>query len=248
MYNDNGLKGDKWSKIAYPGEIVYPDRVDFNTGYWIMNYFNYIGNGVFSNKIGRVINSNLKNSKEIDFKVELNRVRQVVSKIEKREDDIIKYWSGKSIVEIIMCMSLKLLVKYESSEGMKVRITSILTKAINDSYIIATYYKYFYDIPRPIQLDEKINCRIDTPKSPSYPSVYLATMATAIEILVYYFPKERKKLLMIQQQLGESRLYGGIHFRKDLYDGVKLGKQIGKEIILQVSKELDVKVRVIDKF
>ena len=98
------------------------------------------------------------------------------------------------------------------------------------------------------QLDEKINCRIDTPKSPSYPSVYLATMATAIEILAYYFPKERKNLLMIQQQLGESRLYGGIHFRKDLYDGVKLGKQIGKEIILQVSKELDVKGRVIDKF
>lgn len=85
MYNDNGLKGDKWSKIAYPGEIVYPDGVDFNTGYWIMNYFNYIGNGVFSNKIGRVINSNLKNSKEIDFKVELNRVRQVVSKIEKEK-------------------------------------------------------------------------------------------------------------------------------------------------------------------
>ena len=124
---------------------------------------------------------------------------------------------------------------------------SILTKAINDSYIIASYFKYFWDYPRPIQLEEKISTRIDTPKSPSYPSIYSVVMSTAMEVLIYYFPKEKEKLLKIHQDVSASRLYAGIHFKADLYEGTKLGKQIGTMIVLEISKERDVKGKKIDE-
>ena len=248
MYNRYIIKNKKWSKIPYPGEIESPSGIDYNTGYWVMNYFNYIGNGLFTNKKGKSIILDVKNPKDINFDDELKKVEEVLGQIEDRENDIINYWKEKSIVEIVMCIALKLLTDYEGSDGMKVRITSVLAKSINDAYIIATYFKYFLDIPRPIQLNEKLNISMETPKSPSYPSAYLTTIVTAIEILVHYFPKERDKLLIIQQQLGEARLYGGINFKKDLYEGVRLGKQIGSSIIMEISMERDIKGEVIDKF
>ena len=47
--------------------------------------------------------------------------------------------------------------------------------------------------------------------------------------------------------MSSSRLYGGVHFKSDLYEGAKLGKQIGMMIVLEATKERDVKGKKIDE-
>ena len=227
--------------------MILPKGIDYNAGYWPLNYFNYVGNGVFAKNNGMVIFWNIENPKDINFKEELRELEDSLKDITDKQIKIVDYWSDKALIESIMSIALKLVSEYDKSSAITARMLSILTKAINDSYIIASYFKYFWDYPRPIQLEEKISTRIDTPKSPSYPSIYSVVMSTAMEVLIYYFPKEKEKLLKIHQDVSASRLYAGIHFKADLYEGTKLGKQIGTMIVLEISKERDVKGKKIDE-
>ena len=220
MYNKYPMKMLRWSQIPYGEQTTFPKGVDCNAGYWPLNYFNYAGNGVFVNNNGRVIFWNIENPKDINFKDDMRELEY---------------------------LALKLLSEYNESQGSAARILSILSKSINDAYIIASYFKYFWDSPRPIQINKDLAVNIETPKSPSYPSIYSVVMATAIEILMYYFPKEKNKLLKIHQDMSSSRLYGGVHFKSDLYEGAKLGKQIGMMIVLEATKERDVKGKKIDE-
>lgn len=247
MYNNYPIKIIKWSQIPYSGQVILPKGIDYNAGYWPLNYFNYAGNGVFAKNNGMVVFLNIENPKDINFKEELRELEYSLKNITEKQIKIVDYWSDKALIESIMSIALKLVSEYDKSPGMTVRLLSILTKAINDAYIIASYFKYFWDYPRPIQLKEKITTRIDTPKSPSYPSIYSVVMATAMEVLIYYFPKEKEKLLKIHQDVSSSRLYAGIHFKADLYEGTKLGRQIGSMIVLETSKERDVKGKRIDE-
>ena len=48
MYNNYPIKIIKWSQIPYSGQVILPKGIDYNAGYWPLNYFNYAGNGVFA--------------------------------------------------------------------------------------------------------------------------------------------------------------------------------------------------------
>ena len=246
MYNKYPMKMLRWSQIPYGEQTTFPKGVDCNAGYWPLNYFNYAGNGVFVNNNGRVIFWNIENPKDINFKDDMRELEYLLNNITQDQVKVADYWSSENLIENIMSIALKLLSEYNESQGSAARILSILSKSINDAYIIASYFKYFWDSPRPIQINKDLAVNIETPKSPSYPSIYSVVMATAIEILMYYFPKEKNKLLKIHQDMSSSRLYGGVHFKSDLYEGAKLGKQIGMMIVLEATKERDVKGKKID--
>ena len=103
---------------------------------------------------------NIENPKDINFKEELRELEYSLKNITEKQIKIVDYWSDKALIESIMSIALKLVSEYDKSPGMTVRLLSILTKAINDAYIIASYFKYFWDYPRPIQLKEKITTRL----------------------------------------------------------------------------------------
>lgn len=70
--------------------------------------------------------------------------------------------------------------------------------------------------------------------------------SAATEIMSYYFITEREKLISSAKEASISRLFGGIHFKSDLSEGLNLGSQIGKLIVEKIKNETDLRGNIID--
>ncbi|MEB3223742.1 MAG: vanadium-dependent haloperoxidase [Candidatus Sericytochromatia bacterium] len=68
---------------------------------------------------------------------------------------------------------------------------------------------------------------VTTPSHPSYPSGHSAFSGAAFAVLVRAFPDQRQKLEGFMTEMADSRIWGGIHFRADVKDGLELGRQVG---------------------
>ena len=67
-----------------------------------------------------------------------------------------------------------------------------------------------------------------TPPFPSYVSGHSTQSAAAAVVLGSFFPAERQRLWEQALEAAQSRLYGGIHFRFDNAEGLRLGADIGR--------------------
>jgi len=68
---------------------------------------------------------------------------------------------------------------------------------------------------------------ITTPAHPSYPSGHSTFSGAAEAFLGRAFPADKAKFENFADTMSQSRLWGGIHFRSDNVDGLKLGRQVG---------------------
>lgn len=227
---------EKWSQIAYPGETQPYIGVEPNTGYWTMNYFDWY-NGELIDKLGNKIKLDIKDPKQVDFNEELEVVQKAQNNITEEQKKIAEYWAKSVPIETIAPIALALIKTYGVNPPRSSRIMSILTKGINDAFVLTWYLKYKWDVARPIQLDQELNPYSTTPQFPAYPSGHSVISGAAAEIMSYYFPQEREKLMKIAEEASISRLFGGVHFPSDLTEGIKLGKQIGRIVIEQASQE-----------
>jgi hypothetical protein len=105
-------------------------------------------------------------------------------------------------------------------------ILSNLHLVLADAFIACWDTKYANRVPRPYMLGE-LETIVPTPPHPSWPSGHATASEAAAVLLSYYFPKDKKQLHATAAEAAASRLWGGIHFRKDNLDGLKLGNQIG---------------------
>lgn len=247
MYSNYYKSIPKWSQTPYPEQKIVYKGIDCDAGFWPMNYFKYVGNGLFTNNKSRIVNWNIENPKNINFNEELKDVEYIQKKLSEQEIELAKYWGNKMIIENMIPIAMKLASEYNVTQARATRIIAILSKAINDAFIISWYLKYYWDYPRPVQLGKDLKVVLDTPQSPTYPSGYSVAAAVTTEVISYYFPKEREKLIKLSREAAMSRLYGGVNFKADLAEGLKLGKQIGEMIMSEVTKERDVKGIKIDE-
>ena len=126
------------------------------------------------------------------------------------------------------------------------RILSQYTSLINDAYIIAIFYKFLYEIPRPNHLDQNLKTIVCTPYEPSYPGGHALVGGAIAEFLSVLFPKEKNKLDIILNKINDSKVYGGVHYKSDNIQGNKLGRKIGKHVVKIMTKEKDEKGNLID--
>jgi hypothetical protein len=122
-----------------------------------------------------------------------------------------------------------------------------------DAFIACWSEKYRYNRVRPVTaiqrlIDHNWSPLLQTPPFPEYTSGHSVISTTASTILSYFFgdkfsftddtEKEfglpaRKfgSFVQASQEAALSRLYGGIHFRDAIENGMKEGEQIGKFVI-----------------
>lgn len=72
---------------------------------------------------------------------------------------------------------------------------------------------------------------ISTPPFPAYPGGHSTFSGGAAALLEDFFPEASGLLNELAEEAAMSRLYGGIHFRSDNDDGLKLGRAIAQEAI-----------------
>ena len=68
-----------------------------------------------------------------------------------------------------------------------------------------------------------------TPAFPAYVSGHASVSGAAAQVLSTFFPQKQNHFLSLAQEAADSRLYGGIHFRSDNEEGLKLGLKVGKQ-------------------
>ena len=76
-----------------------------------------------------------------------------------------------------------------------------------------------------------------TPRHPAYPSGHSTYSSAASTILKYFFPDEAAELDKLSENIGEARLWAGVHWRSDHDAGVLLGKAVGQLVRAQLEKD-----------
>ena len=65
----------------------------------------------------------------------------------------------------------------------------------------------------------------------SYPSAHSCISTAAATVLGHLFPTDAERVQRIAEEAGESRIWGGIHFRSDVIAGTALGQAVGEAVI-----------------
>lgn len=100
-----------------------------------------------------------------------------------------------------------------------------------DSTVACWDAKYTYWAIRPFQLDPEFKPLFGTPGHPSYPSAHSCLSMAPASILAYLFPADGERLMGIVDEIGEARIWGGIHFRSDIEAGLEIGRNVAEAVI-----------------
>lgn len=139
-------------------------------------------------------------------------------------------------------------------------IHSLMAMALHDAFVSCWEEKYHSDRIRPESainkyLDSTWRPLLQTPPFPEYTSGHSVISTTSALILTDYFGENFEFLDTSEvyfglperyftsfeeaaQEAAISRLYGGIHFRDAIEEGVNQGKEIGYSILNAVSEKL----------
>jgi hypothetical protein len=117
------------------------------------------------------------------------------------------------------------------SEVRAARVFALLNMAVHDAGIACWETKFYYFNPRPSQLDPSIKTATGVPNFPAYTSGHSTYSAAAASVLSYLFPQHTNFVTEQAQEAALSRLYGGIHYRKDAEVGIDHGKRVAQYTI-----------------
>lgn len=236
----------KWSEIPYPGECRPPNGLDPYAGSWSTYFFRRNENGLLTTLDGDPVCFDIQNPNKINFYKSLLFVRRVLKNLTPQQYRIAEYWGDGPATKQWTPIIDRLIDTYGFSPARAARVLAAVQSGINDAFVITWYFKYIWDVARPIQLDQSLATAICTPYFPSYPSGHSVISGTAEVILSYFFPPEEDRLRELAEECSISRLYGGVHFIEDLTEGLRLGRQIGKIVVDELSRQSDIDNNPID--
>jgi hypothetical protein len=190
-----------------------------------------------------------------DFYKEALEVYNTVNNASAEQKEIAEFWScdpGNSSTPAGHSFSImaQVLEKKNSSLGFAAEAFAKLGIALNDAFICCWKDKYKFNLIRPVSfitqhIDPNWKPLLSTPPFPEYASGHSVQSAAAATILASYFGDEflfedhtndvkgmktRKfnRFSDFALEAAMSRLYGGIHFRRGMEEGIKEGNRIGK--------------------
>ncbi len=116
------------------------------------------------------------------------------------------------------------------------RVLAVLNIAMADATVACWRAKFTYWTQRPVtairdRLAPDWLPHLLTPAFPSYVSNHASVSGAAATVLAAYFPDSAEPLRAAAAEAAQSRLWGGIHFRSDNDEGLKLGRRIARLIL-----------------
>ena len=109
---------------------------------------------------------------------------------------------------------------------------------------IVRHYKNKFERPRPYQLAEAMKMEFkhmplnsDSMKSPAYPSGHSLQSRVIAEYYAEMYPEHKAGIIKAAEQCGMGRVAAGWHYPSDHESGVKLAKEIHKNIDMKTPKK-----------
>ncbi len=113
------------------------------------------------------------------------------------------------------------------SEVRAARAFSLLNMAEHDAAVACWETKFYYFNPRPTQLNPEVKTGTGIPNFPAFTSGHSTFSGAAAAVLSYLFPAGTNYFNEEALEASMSRLYGGIHYRKDCEVGLVHGMTVG---------------------
>jgi hypothetical protein len=191
------------------------------------------------------------------FQGEALEVYEVAQNLTPEQDEIARFWSddpgqtptppGHSI-----SITTQVLRSQDASLAAAAEAYAKVGIAVCDAFVACWHQKYAYNLLRPVTFIQQL---IDpdwlpilvTPPFPEYPSGHSVQSGAAFQALTDLFgegyafvdhthdargfaPRSFRSFLEAADEAAISRLYGGIHFRAAIVNGVEQGKCIGEVV------------------
>jgi hypothetical protein len=173
-------------------------------------------------------------------KFQLEELKNILASLTNDQLEAAKKWTAGSGTILTSGQWLEFANNYMAKHQVPLErtllIRSILARGIADATIAYFDSKYTYWKLRPKMMFPDLETNIKTPDSPSYPSGHATVSMAAAIIMDHYFPENQAEWDKIAYEIGRSRLWGGIHFPVDDYDGLELGRKIGNWIVKKIKK------------
>lgn len=221
----------KWSEHPYPGDTT-PPKSNMDLSKWPLFYITRAKNNQFLDPFRQPIHWKIKNPNDMDWGTELLIVEQTLASLTPKQIQIAKYWGTGKLISKMATLIYDFAPTSNMGFLLVAKILAVFYSAVNDSSVVSWHFKFHWDCARPVQYNRNLPTVIKTPRFPSYPSTHAAVAGCADVVLGYFFPQETSKIRKTMEECAISRLYAGVHFRVDVEQGYRLGKQIG-EIVIQ---------------
>ncbi|MEX2263946.1 MAG: vanadium-dependent haloperoxidase [Bryobacteraceae bacterium] len=111
------------------------------------------------------------------------------------------------------------------------RVFTYVAMAMHDATVAAWESKYFYNRPRPSEVDGTLRPRLAVPNSPSYPSEHAAAAGAAAAVLAALLPSEATAFQRLAEEAARSRLYAGLQYPSDYFAGLELGRRVAEKVL-----------------
>lgn len=119
----------------------------------------------------------------------------------------------------------------DSDPPQAANIYAAMSAAQYDAIVACWDAKYTYWAIRPFQLDPGFKTLFPTPNHPSYPSSHSCDSSAIAGVLAAFFPANASFLEAQVQEMSESRIYAGLHFRSDIEAGLTLGRAVAQKTV-----------------
>jgi membrane-associated phospholipid phosphatase len=184
-----------------------------------------------------------------EFVANARDVMRVTENLTPRQKEVAEFWEGMEGTALPAGIWNQVTVEYLRDKDVSVprqtRAFALLNVAMADAGAAAWDAKFltgWWD-PRPINairdlgLDKKWEPYLGTPLFPAYPSGTSNYSGAAGEVLAYTFPDDAKMWRARAVQAGMSRLWGGVHWRIDVEQGLKMGRQVGGLVVDRAKRD-----------
>jgi hypothetical protein len=163
------------------------------------------------------------------FRAEVAEVRRISDTRTNEQVRIAQYWetlSGSYNAGLWNEVARNAIAAHGLDEAASARLLAQIHMAGVDANVASHDSKYFYWVPRPTQADPEIRLAIVVPNHPSYPGNHASISGTIGLILDAQFPDEGGRYSKMAREAGESRIYGGIHYRMDTDEGFAIARKV----------------------
>ena len=192
------------------------------------------------------------------FYREALEVYQTVKSLTPEQEAIARFWSDDPMLSPTppghwIFIANDILEQQQASLDRTAEVMMRLGVAMADAFIGCWNAKFQYDLLRPVTyikrvIDPKWETLLITPPFPEYPSGHSTQSGAAAAVLTSLFgdnfaftdrtherdglaPRSFPSFEAAAQEAGISRLYGGIHYRVAIVQGIAQGKCIGQHAV-----------------
>jgi hypothetical protein len=163
------------------------------------------------------------------FRAQVAEVRSVSDSRSNEQIRIAQYWenlTGPFAAGLWNDVARSAVSARGLDEAEAARVLALVHMVGVDATIACHDSKYVYWVPRPTQVDPGIRLAIGVPNHPSYPSNHACISGAIGLVLDARFPDAGGRYYAMGLQAAESRIYGGIHYRMDVDEGLVVARKV----------------------